>query len=90
MACLSICWERLYGTQKEDDFGPLGVQSSLGLSLEINEKNVFEFRFNLPNESQKVPCVIKQQLFYVVFKITNTPIKNQIVHYYVFSLDLSI
>ncbi len=28
-ACLSICWERFRGTQKEDDRGPLCNQSSL-------------------------------------------------------------
>jgi hypothetical protein len=29
-ACLIIRWERFRGTQKEDDRGPLGIQSSVG------------------------------------------------------------
>jgi hypothetical protein len=49
-ACLIILWERFRGTQKEDDSGPLGIQSSLGNTDEVGSKET-DFRDGILKQS---------------------------------------
>jgi hypothetical protein len=50
LACLIIGWERFRETQKEDDSGPLGIQSSLGNTEEVGSKET-DFRAGICKQS---------------------------------------
>ncbi len=53
MACLSYDRRGFVGPKKDGDSGPLGIQSSLGLSLEINQKKRFRVPFQPPQAIPK-------------------------------------